>query len=321
MVSPPLRSGVSPPPSGKPRLVVLVGPTGVGKSALALRLAARRGAEIVSADSMQVYRHMDVGTAKPSPLERAQVPHHLIDLVDPSDPFNAALFRQHAREAILDLHRRGRPILVVGGTGLYVKVLLGGLVDGPGPDEEIRRRYRDLLDRQGKESLHNLLARRDPRAAADIRPTDAVRVIRALEVLDRTGRSVADIRADHRFAERPYESLRIGLTMERPALFEAIDRRVDGMLRDGLVDEVERLLRMGYGEDLRPMRALGYRQIVDFLRGRSDLPSAVERMRRETKAFAKRQGTWFRADGEIRWFTPGEEAAVGEAASRFWGVP
>jgi tRNA dimethylallyltransferase len=308
-------------PAGKPRLVVLVGPTGVGKSALALRLARQRGAEIVSADSMQVYRHMDIGTAKPTPADRAAVPHHLIDLVEPSEPFHAARYREEARRAVADLHRRGKPILVVGGTGLYVKVLLGGLVDGPGPDEGLRRRYRELLERHGREFLHDLLSRQDPRAAAGIRPTDAVRVIRALEVLDRTGRSIVDVRADHRFADRPYETLRIGLTMERPALFAAIDRRIDGMLREGLVAEVERLLAMGYGEDLRPLRALGYRQIVDFLRGRSDFGPAVEQMRRETKAFAKRQGTWFRADGEIRWFTPDREAAALAEALQFWDVP
>ncbi|MGV8080625.1 MAG: tRNA (adenosine(37)-N6)-dimethylallyltransferase MiaA [Syntrophales bacterium] len=309
-----------PPPDSKPRIVVIVGPTGVGKSALALRLASRRGAEIVSADSMQVYRHMDIGTAKPTAADRAAVPHHLIDLVDPHEPFNAALYRERAREVILDLHRRGKPILVVGGTGLYVKVLLGGLVDGPGPDETLRRHYRMLLESRGKDFLHDLLTRRDPRAAAAVRRTDAVRVIRALEVLDQTGRSVVDIRADHRFADRPYESLRIGLTMERPDLFAAIDRRVDSMLGKGLVAEVERLLAMGFGEDLRPMQALGYRQIVDCLRGRSDLAEAVERMRRETKAFAKRQGTWFRADGGTCWFTPGREEAVEAEVSQFWDV-
>lgn len=308
-------------PSGKPRVVVLVGPTGVGKSALALRLASRRGAEIVSADSMQVYRHMDIGTAKPSMADRTAVPHHLIDLVDPDKPFNAALYREQAREAILDLHRRGKPILVAGGTGLYVKVLLGGLVDGPGPDETLRRHYRDLLEHRGREFLHDLLTRRDPRAAATVRPTDAVRVIRALEVLDQTGRSIVDIRADHRFADRPYDSLLIGLAMERSELFSAIDRRVDAMLGEGLVEEVEGLLAMGFGEDLRPMQALGYRQIVDYIRGRCGLPEAVEKMRRETKAFAKRQGTWFKADGGIRWFTPGREEAVSAEASQFWDVP
>jgi len=309
------------PPPGKPRLVVIVGPTGVGKSALAMRLAARTGAEIVSADSMQVYRHMDIGTAKPSRADRAAVPHHLIDLVEPSEPFNAALYREEAGRVIADLHRRRAPILVVGGTGLYVKVLLGGLVEGPGPDEGLRHHYRGLLESNGRQALHDLLARRDPRAAAVVRPTDAVRIVRALEVLDRTGRSIVDLREDHRFADRPYEALRIGLTMERPALFEAIDRRVDGMLRDGLVQEVEGLLAMGYAEDLRPMQALGYRQVVDFVRGRSSLEDAVSKMRQETRAFAKRQGTWFRTDGEIRWFPPSGEAAVEAEAVGFWGIP
>ncbi|NPU84179.1 MAG: tRNA (adenosine(37)-N6)-dimethylallyltransferase MiaA [Syntrophaceae bacterium] len=308
-------------PAEKPRIAVLVGPTGVGKSALALRLASHRGAEIVSADSMQVYCCMDIGTAKPSAADRAAVPHHLLDLVRPDQPFNAALYREHARQVISDLHRRGKPILVVGGTGLYVKVLLGGLVDGPGPDEALRHHYRDLLERRGREFLHDLLTRRDPRAAAAVRPTDAVRVIRALEVLDQTGRSIVDIRADHRFSDRPYDSLQIGLAMERPDLFAAIDRRVDAMLGAGLVEETERLLAMGFGEELRPMQALGYRQIVDFLCCRSSLPEAVEKMRRETKAFAKRQGTWFRADTGIRWFTPGQEEAVEAEVSQFWGVP
>ncbi len=305
----------------KPRVVVIVGPTGVGKSALALRLASRRGAEIVSADSMQVYRHMDIGTAKPTEADRAAVPHHLIDLVDPDEPFNAALYRERAAEVIGDLHRRGKPVLVVGGTGLYVKVLLGGLVDGPGPDETLRRHYRDLLESRGREYLHELLVRRDPRAAAAIPPSDAVRTIRALEVLDRTGRSIVDIRAGHRFADRPYDTLLIGLTMERAELFAAIDRRVDAMLDQGFVEEVKRLLEMGYGENLKSMQSLGYRQIVDALRGRSGLADAVDKMRRATKAFAKRQGTWFRADDAIRWFTPGQEDAVETEVLRFWHVP
>jgi tRNA dimethylallyltransferase len=305
----------------KPRLVVIVGPTGVGKSALALRLASRRGAEIVSADSMQVYRYMDIGTAKPTPADRAAVPHHLIDLVDPDEPFNAALYRERAVEVIRDLHRRGKPVLVAGGTGLYVKVLLGGLVDGPGPDETLRRHYRDLLEKRGREYLHELLARRDPRAAAAIRPSDAVRMIRALEVLDQTGRSIVDIRAGHRFADRPYDALLIGLMMERAELFAAIDHRVDAMLGQGFVEEVERLLERGFGESLKPMQSLGYRQIVDYLRGRSGLEEAVEKMRRQTKAFARRQGTWFRADDRIRWFTPGQEDAVETEVLRFWHVP
>ncbi len=194
--------------------------------------------------------------------------------------------------------------------GLYGKVLLGGLVDGPGPDETLRCHYRDLLEHRGREFLHDLLTRRDPRAAATVRPTDAVRVIRALEVLDQTGRSIVDIRADHRFADRPYDSILIGLAMERSELFSAIDRRVDAMLGEGLVEEVEGLRAMGFGEDLRPMQALGYRQIVDYIRAVVAFPKPSRRCGGKQRPLPSGRAPGSRRTAGSAGFTPGREEAV-----------
>lgn len=294
----------------KPRLICIVGPTGVGKTGLALELAERCGGEIVSADSMQVYRRMDIGTAKPIPEERARIPHHLIDVADPDEPFDASRYIALANEVISRLHREGKPIFVVGGTGLYVRVLLGGLIDGPGADEGLRRELKEEMKQFGKEHLHEKLRTKDSRAAAQIHPNDGVRIVRALEVLELTGRSIVEHQQAHGFQEAPYEAVKIGLKLDRDKLNERIDRRTGKMIADGFVDEVHRLLDMGYGPSLKPMQSLGYRHLVPFLAGKKSLEEAVRLIKRDTRLYSKRQMTWFAADKEIAWFDPEDVEGV-----------
>jgi len=286
---------------GRPRIVVLLGPTAAGKSELGMDLAERFSGEIVSADSMQVYRYMDIGTAKPTREDRGRIVHHLIDVADPDEPFSAAVYAEQASAAIERLHRQGRAIFLVGGTGLYIKALLRGLVETPGSDDGLRSRCREHVRRFGKLSLHEKLRETDPQAAARIHPSDVVRVIRALEVFALTGRSVSEIRERHAFADCRYRTLKIGVSVERRELLERIDRRTDRMIESGLVDEVRELLRRGYGADLKPMSSLGYRHIVGCLQGDCTLAEAVQKTKGDTRRYAKRQMTWFGADPEIQW--------------------
>ncbi len=300
----------------KPRLIVVMGPTAAGKTRTAIALAEFCNGEIVSADSMQVYRHMDIGTAKPTPAEQGQVRHHLIDIVNPDEPFSAASFMERARGAITDLHRRGKGIVVTGGTGLYIRALLGGLFDGPGADEALRRSYAAILEREGKPGLYEILKTKDSRAAAIIHPNDVARTVRALEVLELTGVSIVDQQQDHGFAQRPYSVLKIGLRMERPRLYERIEARTDQMMALGFLEEVQGLLDMGFSGDLKPMQALGYRQLVRVLKGTLGLEEAVTSIKRETRRYAKRQLTWFGADPEISWFDAGDREGILQSARR-----
>jgi len=292
---------------GRPRVVVLVGPTAAGKSELGVDLAARFAGEIVSADSMQVYRYMDIGTAKPSAEERGRISHHLIDVADPDEDFSAAVFAAQAAAVIERLHREGRTIFLVGGTGLYIKALLRGLVETPASDAGLRNRCREHVRRYGSLSLHERLRKIDPQAAVRIHPSDVVRVIRALEVFELTGRSISEIRERHAFATCRYRTLKIGLAVERRELLERIDRRTDRMIERGLVDEVRELRRRGYGPDLKSMSSLGYRHIAGCLEGRCTLAEAVQKTKQDTRRYAKRQMTWFGADPEIQWH-PREDA-------------
>ncbi len=301
----------------KPRLIVLVGPTAVGKTVTAIRLAKQAGGEILSADSMQVYRHMDIGTAKPTPAQRLEVPHHLIDVVNPDEPFNASSFMERARAEIAEIHRRGKRIIVVGGTGLYIRALLGGLFDGPGADETLRRSYAAILEREGKSGLYEALKARDSRAAAVIHPHDTTRMIRALEVLELTGISIVEQQRGHGFAFRPYEVLMIGLRCPRPLLYERIEARTEEMMVQGFLEEVRRLLAMGYHGGLKPMQALGYKQLVQVWKGELELEEGVNRRKGETRRYAKRQLTWFGAERGIAWFEPGEEEKIALHAARF----
>jgi len=291
-----------------PPLVAIVGPTASGKSALALSLARERSGEIVSCDSLQVYRGLDVGSAKASPSERAGVPHHMLDVVEPDQPFSAAEYARLARVALRDIAARGRLCIVAGGTGLYLRALLQGLFEGPSRDEALRRRLEALGERFGDARLHRLLAGVDAEAAARIRPRDRVRVVRALEVFWSTGRPIS---RQQREGARPltgFRSLVVGLDPDREALRAAVAARTRRMLQEGLLDEVRGLLDRGFAPELRPLRAIGYRQAVAVLQGRLAMAEAEASIVTDTLRFAKRQRTWFRHQAEVLWFREAEEA-------------
>ncbi len=284
------------------RLLAIVGPTATGKTEVGILLAERLGGEIVSADSMQVYQGMDIGTAKPTPEQRRRVPHHLIDIIPPDRPFSVAAYQELAERAIQEIWERGNQPILVGGSGLYVRAVLGGLdIPVAPPDPELRRRLDAEARRRGCEHLHARLASVDPTAAARIHPHNVRRVIRALEVWEQTGRPISEWWSLDDARKGKYNTRQFGLTAPRADLYWRIDARVDAMLADGLVEEVQRLLDQGYGEDLVSMQGLGYAQIAAHLRGRLSLEEAVERTKRDTRRFAKRQLTWFRADDRIEW--------------------
>ena len=288
-------------PDSTPSLIVIAGPTGVGKSRVALDLAERIGGEIVSADSRQVYRQMDIGTAKPLPEERCRVPHHLIDVVDPDQEFTLAHYRDLATAAIKDILARGRIPLLVGGTGLYIRAVTEGLaVPAVPPDPEYRALLEQRASTEGGGTLHRELGAVDPEAAASIEPKNVRRVIRALEVYRATGRPFS---AQQESIPPPFELQKIGLTCNRELLYGRIDQRVDAMMEVGLLNEVQRLVARGYGWDLPAMSGIGYRQLGQHLRGEMDLPSAVQRIKYETHRYARQQYTWFSLeDASIRWF-------------------
>ena len=294
----------------KPPVLVICGPTGIGKTTAAVAAAEAFGGEIISADSMQVYRFMDIGTAKPTVEERARAPHHLIDIVDPVEDFDAALFSRAARAVAIAMDRRSAVPIVAGGTGLYIKAMLYGLFRAKPPDPLTRQRLRQEADEVGSEALHRRLAGIDTKAAGRIHPHDTFRIIRALETAAATGEPITNHHRRHGFRESPFRILKIGLDMDRQALYDRIDRRVDTMIDTGLLDEVRGLLSRGYGEDLKSMQSLGYRHMVDFTAGRLTWEEAVRTLKRDTRRFAKRQLTWFRADKEIVWSAPDDFSAL-----------
>lgn len=291
----------------KPKILVILGPTAVGKSALALELAAALDAEIVNADSQQVYRYMDIGTGKPSEAERKAVPHHLIDVVLPDQPFDAALFRRLAAAAIGDIHTRRKHAIVCGGTGLYLRALLHGLVEAPERNPAIRRSLEDELAQQGLAALYERLVGIDPKITSIIHPHDRQRIIRALEVYRCTGKPLSSWHAEHGFREQPFDALEIGVARERGELYALIDRRSERMIAAGLLDEVRDLIRRGFGLELPPLQSVGYRQMGAVIRQELALDEAAEAMKRETRRLAKRQLTWFRRDEAIRWFHPEQQ--------------
>ena len=294
----------------KPPLIVITGPTGVGKTDLAIRLAEKYDGEIISADSMQVYRHMDIGTAKPSPEEKLRIPHHLIDVVNPDEEFNAAMFVKKADEAIALLHSRHKRVFVVGGAGLYLDALLGGLLNAPGADGRLRDSYRKDAAQYGKGHLYRRLREMDTTAAERIHPNDLVRTIRALEVLEHTGQSIAEIQREHRFRNKAYDFVKIGLNVDRSILYDRINDRVGKMMEAGLVEEVEKLMDKGYDELVRPMQSMTYRNVISFIRGKQSEQDMVRLIKRDTRHYARRQLTWFKRDPDIKWFAPQDENMI-----------
>jgi tRNA dimethylallyltransferase len=304
----------------RPRVVILVGPTGVGKSRWAIEWAEELGGEIISADSMQVYRYMDIGTAKPTLNDQKRVRHHLIDLVNPDQLFHAALYRTLGRKTIDQLSLGKKPIWVVGGTGLYIKTLLQGLFTSPKIDPQTREDLKREAKEKGTDVLYERLKKVDPPTASQLHPNDLFRMIRALEVYNSTGVPISFYREQHRFGERPYVTFKIGLEMNRERLYPRIEGRVDQMLEKGFLEEVKRLMEMGYGPELKPMQSLGYKQMVQFLLKEIEWDEGIRQMKRDTRHYAKRQWTWFKADPEVQWWDPStdREKIILEIKS-FWG--
>jgi tRNA dimethylallyltransferase len=285
--------------SNAPPIVVITGPTAVGKSALALELAPRFGAEIVSADSRQVYRHLDIGTAKPSVAEQTAVPHHLIDLVDPDEPYSAARYQLDADRVLLDIKLRGRVAFVVGGSPHYVQAVLDRLEIPPVPPQpELRRELEDLARDRGPEELHRRLRELDPEAADQIVAANVRRVVRALEVIRVTGEPFSRI---GRRRGEPLPALRLAVTTDREALYRRIDARVEQQMEAGLIDEARWVLEQGYDPGLPPLAGLVYREAIAVATGRMTVEAAAQRMKETTHAFARRQYTWFRRERDLRW--------------------
>lgn len=296
--------------------VALIGPTGIGKTALSLEIAERFGGEIVSVDSMQVYRFLDVGTAKASLEERARVAHHLIDIVFPDEEYNVARFVADASRARSAIRERGRVPLLVGGTGLYLKGLLKGLF-AIKEDYELRKLLKERAVHEGLEALHAELVACDPNSAARIHPHDSYRIVRALEVFHATGVPWSEHIARQEQGGAGQNVLKLGLTCDREDLYARIDRRVEAMAEQGLLTEVENLLALGYSSDLKPMQAIGYRHMVDYLAGRRNWEESLLVLARDTRRYAKRQLTWFRRDSGILWFHPGQRREIYKAIDTF----
>lgn len=279
------------------KVIILLGPTGVGKTGASLLLAKALGTEIISADSMQIYRHMDIGTAKPSREELAAVRHHMIDIVEPTESYSTGRYIDAIVPVIEDLHQRGRIPLITGGTGLYIKAITRGIFSGPSADWALREEL--LMDEQaGRGTLHSRLAALDPGAAAKIEKNDTRRIIRSLEVCLKSSDTISGMQ-ERLTRPLPYSFIKLGLTRERGELYGMIDRRVEGMLAAGLLDEVRKLLRMQ--PDKTPMQAIGYKEMASYLAGEVSLEEAVRLIKRNSRRYAKRQYTWFRKEEAIQW--------------------
>ncbi len=303
--------------SENPKAIVICGPTGIGKTAFAIELAAAFQGEIIGADSMQIYRQMDIGTAKPTPDERAKIVHHMVDIVDPDEPFDAEAFADRALEIVNSLTERQILPIVAGGTGLYIKALEYGLFKAPPADPDLRDRLKAEVQKSGVETILQRLRQVDPATADKVHPHDTYRILRALEIFELTGSPISAIQRKHQFQEKRLTTLKLGLKMERQTLYDRIDQRVDMMIADGLLDEVRGLLASGYPAELKSMQSIGYRHMADYLEGRSTWNLAVETLKRDTRRYAKRQFTWFRADKELVWIDPVFTTEVRDMIAKF----
>ena len=292
-----------------PKLLCLLGPTAVGKTEIAIQLAQHLDAEIISVDSRQIYRQMDIGTAKPTPEEQQAARHHLIDCVDISRPFSVADYQSLADTAIADIQNRGKQVLLVGGAGLYFRAIVDGLFEGPGADPALRKRLEEEAAQFGVDALHKRLQTYDPESAERIHPNNLVRVIRALEVYELTGTPMSELQQQWHPNKQRYPFIAFGLTMPRALLYRRIEQRVDVMLANGLIAEVESLLASGYARNSVALQSFGYRELIAYLDGDCTYLEAISQLKQNTRRFAKRQLTWFRKDTRIEWLdresTPG----------------
>jgi len=305
-------------------VVVVAGPTAAGKSSLAIDLALRFGGEVVNADSVQVYRFLDIGTAKPSLAERARVAHHLLDVVTPDVVYSAGRYSREARAAAAAIHARGGIVFLTGGTGLYIRAFLEGLIETGEVEPGLRASLEGEAERAAAggdpHRLHRRLAELDPEAARTIHPNDVRRTVRALELQQRTGSRASRLRAAHHFADRPFDVLYLVLDPGRAELDARIDARAGAMIEKGLLQECRAIAARGYGSELRSLQAIGYRHLMQVVEGRDTLASALEAMRRDTRRFARRQRTWFRAVPGAHWLDPCQrqriDALVADFATR-----
>jgi len=283
------------------KILVILGPTASGKTKVSLEIADILKVEIISADSRQVYRYMDIGTAKPGLEERKRVPHHLIDIVDPDEYFTAADYSIKAREAIKEVVCREKEPVVVGGSGLYLRALFKGFFKGPGKDEKLRQELKEKAERSGVESLYLELKKKDPQAAQKIGPHNLVRIIRALEVYELSGKKISDLQRKGEYPPVEYDFVKIGLKLDREKLYQRIDQRVEQMIKAGLINEVKGLKKKGYNLSLAPLRTFGYKEIFQYLEGEISQDEARERIKLNTRHYAKRQLTWFKKEEGIIW--------------------
>ena len=286
----------------KKNLVILTGPTAVGKTKLSIELAKRIGGEIISADSMQVYKYMDIGSAKIMPEEMDGVVHHLIDVLEPTEEFDVFRFQQMAKAKMQEVYERGNIPIIVGGTGFYIQAVLYDIDFAQSDaDEKLRRELEDTAEKIGAHALHEMLCEVDPEAAEEIHENNVKRVIRAIEYYRQTGKKISEHNKEQREKESPYNFCYFVLNDDRARLYERIDIRVDQMLKAGLVEEVQALLAKGCRRESTAMQGLGYKEIIDYIQGKTDLDRAVYLIKRDTRHFAKRQITWFKREKEVVW--------------------
>ena len=297
----------------KKPLIVLTGPTAVGKTALSILLAKAVNGEIISADSMQVYKEMDIGSAKIRPEEMEDVPHHLIDILDPKIAFNVALFKEMAQKAVEEIYERGHIPIIVGGTGFYIQALLYDIdFSEEDSDQEIRNELESIAKEKGSVYLHECLREVDPESADQIHHNNVKRVIRALEYYRMHGEKISVHNERERQKNSPYQFLYFVLTHDRQVLYDRIEKRIDQMIAEGLVNEVDKLLKMGYNQELVSMQGLGYKEFVPYLKGECTLEDSIYVLKRDTRHFAKRQLTWFRRERDVRWLDKSQHASEKE---------
>ncbi len=283
------------------RIVAVIGPTASGKTEIGIQLAQRTGGEIISVDSMQIYRWMDIGTAKPTLEMRTSVPHHLIDILNPDQNYNSGIFASDADSIIQKLHRQGKPAILVGGTGLYFRALIHGIIPVPAVSDSLRQEIRQLLSEKGPVYCHKRLSQIDPDSAEKLHPNDISRISRALEVKMETGKSIQEFHQQHKFQQKRYDVLYLGAKWDRNILYDRINSRVYQMVSDGLIEEVEKLKEMGYQSDLQSLNSIGYKQAFAHIAGNLNLEEMIADIQQKSRHYAKKQITWYKNDPSIQW--------------------
>lgn len=289
--------------TNKPKIFVILGPTAIGKSSLAFELARKYDASIINADSLQVYKYLDIGTSKPTIEERNIVPHYMVDILEPDQDFNAAIFKKMTGPLIDKLSKENKKIILVGGTFLYVKILLSGMIEENSLRPGIRNKIENIKITKGLPYIYKILNKVDKRSAEKIKPNDFIRIQRALEVYFSSGVKISDLQRKHNFKNKSYEVYKLGIKMERESLNERINKRVDEMIKNGFIDEVKKLRKMGLSDDLKPMKSIGYKELNSYMKGCIEKETAINLIKQNTRKYAKRQSTWLRKEENVNWFS------------------